>query len=89
MISQRFEGSGKKVTFDKFGVAFDDEKNGVCVWLSVVEFAELMPLAMHVYHQGQFANGGCAQSAPVAAKKKRGRPAKKVANAKPVRPRKA
>lgn len=92
MITQDFE-SGKKVTFDNFGVSFDDG-HGAIVWLSTGEFSEFMPVALLVYHQNmpQPCYGG-AQIAPAAAvkpaAKKRGRPATKPATAKRGRPRKA
>lgn len=92
MITQKFK-SGKEAVFtDGDGVYLPGS-------MTVEEFAEFMPLAMHVYHQSMPQYGLCPPAANYAdmggklvngkISKKRGRPPIKTTTAKRGRPRKA
>lgn len=89
MITQYFHSGGYAEFKDDGGLLIGGKGEAM---LSAKDFAQLMPLAIHVYHMsnrefgcGPMPMGG---NAIKPAGKKCGRP-KKVTNAKPGRPRKA
>lgn len=92
MITQKFKSGGGVVFADNGSICLPDV-------MTAEEFAEFMPLAMHVYHQRDMAQQLSGANAPchgpggklVNGKipRKRGRPATKTTTAKRGRPRKA
>lgn len=91
MITQYFK-SGTVATFTENGLSLDNGDGSESWLLTKEEFAEFMPLAMHIYHQSMpqypppYGSMGGNEIKPA---KKRGRPAKNATTAKRGRQRKA